>query len=256
MTSSTPTRSLDSFKLLSFDIYATLIDWKTGIATALQPLTFRLPASSPLTTDCSALLGAFHEIEEALQRQNPTLLYSDILAQSYDGLAHAQGIQLDDDNEAKTFAASIGSWPAFPDTVAAMQTLAKHYKLVPLSNVDRDSFSNTLAGPLKGVEFDAIYTAQDIGSYKPDVRNFEYLLRRAGEDFGVRKEEVLHVAQALKIDIVPCKAIGLASCWISRGEEEPSGELARMVSFEWVFPDLGTFAEEVERELDDRRGGG
>lgn len=251
MTDSTPTRSLTFFKLLSFDIYATLIDWKTGIATALNPLKTRLPASSPLKTNRAALLKAFHDIEESLQQQNPTLLYSDVLAQSYTGLAHAQGIQLDDENEAKTFAASIGSWPAFPDTVAAMQTLAKHYKLVPLSNVDRDSFSKTLAGPLKGVQFDAIYTAQDIGSYKPDVRNFEYLLRRAEEDFGVRKEEVLHVAQALRIDIVPCKEIGLASCWISRGEEEPSGELAGRVGYGWMFPDLGTMAEEVEREFED-----
>ncbi len=256
MATSTPTRSLNSFQLLSFDIYATLIDENTGIATALHPLTSRLPASSPLKTDRSALLEAFHNIEKALQRQHPTLLYPDILAQSYTGLAHAQGIQLDDDNEAKTFAASMGSWPAFPDTVAAMQTLSKHYKLVPLSNVDRASFSKTLAGPLKGVSFDAIYTAQDIGSYKPDVRNFEYLLRRAGEDFGVRKEGVLHVAQAWEVDIVPCRGVGLASCWVRRGEEERMGEGAGGGGYGWTFEDLGAFAEEVEREFEKKRDGG
>jgi FMN phosphatase YigB (HAD superfamily) len=29
---------------------------------------------------------------------------------------------------------------------------------------------------LQGVSFDMILTAQDIGSYKPDLRNFEYML--------------------------------------------------------------------------------
>lgn len=256
MTTSTPTRSLTSFKLLSFDIYATLIDWKAGIATALTPLTSRLPPSSPLKTNRSTLLKAFHDIEEGLQRQHPDLLYSDVLAQTYTGLAHAQGIQLENDNESRTFAASIGSWPAFPDTVAAMQTLAKHYKLVPLSNVDNASFSETMAGPLSGVKFDAIHTAQDIGSYKPDIRNFEYLLRRAGEEFQVGKAEVLHVAQSLEIDIVPCTGLGMASCWISRGGAEPSGELAGRVGHEWSFPDLGAMAEEVEREYGEERRGG
>lgn len=260
MATSKPTKSLNSFKLLSFDIYATLIDEDTGIATALHPLTSRLLASSPLKTDRAALLEAFHNIEKALQRKHPTLLYSDILTQSYRGLAHAQGIHLDNDNdndnEAQTFAASMGSWPAFPDTVAAMQTLSKYYKLVPLSNVDRASFSQTLAGPLKGVRFDAIYTAQDIGSYKPDLRNFEYLLRRVGEDFGVRREEVLHVAQAWEVDIVPCREVGLASCWVRRGKEERVGAGAGGAGDGWTFEDLGSFAEEVEREFGNKRDGG
>ncbi|KAI9877725.1 MAG: hypothetical protein M1830_003000 [Pleopsidium flavum] len=240
MSNSPPKRSLTSFKLLSFDIYGTLIDWETGITTALRPLTSRLPSSNPLKTNHLALGQAFNKTETAIQREQPD----------------------DDDDEATTFAASIGSWPAFPDTVAAMQTLAKHYKLVPLSNVDRASFSKTLAGPLQGVRFDAVYTAQDIGSYKPSVKNFEYLLQHAGEEFGVGKDEVLHVAQSLTHDVVPSGEVGLASCWIARGEDGVSGmggdlgELEGKANFMWRFPDLGALAEEVGKEFAGKGSGG
>lgn len=258
MSTSPPTRSLTSFKLLSFDIYGTLIDWETGITTALQPLTSRLPSSNPLKANRPALAKAFNSTETDIQREQPGLLYSDVLAECFRSLAHEQDVQIEnEDSEAEVFAASIGSWPAFPDTVAAMQTLGKHYKLVPLSNVDRASFSKTLAGPLQGVKFDAVYTAQDIGSYKPSVKNFEYLIRRAGEEFGIGKGEVLHVAQSLTHDVVPCGEIGLVSCWIARGEDGVSGmggdlgELEGKANFTWRFPDLGALAKEVVKEVEE-----
>jgi len=47
---------------------------------------------------------------------------------------------------------------------------------VILSNVDNESFS--FSNRKLGVEFDAIYTAEDIGSYKPSLRNFEYMLEK------------------------------------------------------------------------------
>lgn len=45
-----------------------------------------------------------------------------------------------------------------------------------LSNIDDETVGRTLGGPLDGVEFDAVYTAEMIGSSKPDLKNFEYLL--------------------------------------------------------------------------------
>lgn len=46
-----------------------------------------------------------------------------------------------------------------------------------LSNVDREGFDATKAGPLDGVWFDGIITAQEVGSYyKPDRRSFGYML--------------------------------------------------------------------------------
>ena len=53
-----------------------------------------------------------------------------------------------------------------------------------------------------GAEFDAIYTAQDIGSYKPSPANFEYLLTHLRSDLGLSPSDVLHTAQSLSHDHV------------------------------------------------------
>ena len=139
-----------------------------------------------------------------------------------------------------------------------MQKLSKQYKLVVLSNVDKASFSRTLSGPLAGVKFDAIYTAEDIGSYKPDVKNFAYLVEHAEKDFGVRKDEILKVAQSLYHDHVPAKAFGLRpSVWIERrpgGEEALMGsrleDLNEQVDLAATFKSLGELVEVVEKAFE------
>src|SRR5690606_5220889 len=85
--------------------------------------------------------------------------------------------------------------------------------LVILSNVDNESFVHSNAR--LGIAFDAIYTAEDIGSYKPAARNFEYMLSDL-EARGVARSDILHVAESLFHDHVPANGVGLASCWIHR----------------------------------------
>lgn len=141
----------------------------------------------------------------------------------------------------------------FPDTVAAVQKLSKHYKLVPLSNCDRATFARVLEGPLKDVSFDAVYLAEDIGSYKPDHRNFEYLLSRVQKDFGVEKGEVLMVAHGLPIDHVPAKELGMESVWIQReSTEEDEKRFEGRVAYKWKFKTLGDLAQAVELEFGDK----
>jgi 2-haloalkanoic acid dehalogenase type II len=249
------------YKLLSFDIYGTLIDWETGLYTSLLPLLSKLPASHSNhpshrseAENRAFILNAYVQLELAIQKENPTLAYPAVLSSVYTRLAEQFNIAITG-TEAEEFGKKIGTWPAFPDTVAAMQVLAKHYKLVVLSNVDRVSFSQTLSGPLSGVKFDAIYTAQDIGSYKPDLRNFEYMTREAKREFGVEKSEVLKVAQSLVHDHVPAMEFGLRpSVWIERrpgGAEARMGgkleELKESVQLAATFPTLGDFAEAVEK---------
>ncbi|KAL2373644.1 hypothetical protein RJ035_005286 [Blastomyces gilchristii] len=271
-----PNRSLTSFSVLSFDIYGTLIDWEKGIIQALQPLVARLPDSHPLKSDHIALGCALNKHERIFQLANPKQSYDLILKASYEALAKELRVlptatNTEDassllDKEGTAFGARIGTWPAFPDTVDAMRKLKKHYKLVPLSNVDRASFRNTLRGPLNGLHeglkeaepfFDAVYTAQDIGSYKPDHRNFEYLLSRLKSDFGAEKENILHVAQSLFHDHEPAKKFGMHSAWIARGEgadgmggnvAEYIGAENQKVAFGWRFNTLGELAEAIEKE--------
>jgi 2-haloacid dehalogenase/putative hydrolase of the HAD superfamily len=199
---------LTDFKVLSFDCYGTLIDWETGICAALQPLAAR--SGQAFTRD--QLLEAHARHEAAQEAATPELRYADLLARVHDRIAGEWGLAPDPE-ESRAYGLSVRDWPAFPDSAAALQYLKRHYQLVILSNVDRESFKASNAR--LQVAFDHIFTAQDIGSYKPDPRNFEYLTGRLAEA-GFQRQEILHTAESLFHDHVPANRAGLASAWIHR----------------------------------------
>jgi 2-haloacid dehalogenase len=199
---------LSDFSVLTFDCYGTLIDWETGLSEALAPWLGR----AGVEVERNRVLETFGELESAQQAATPSMRYPELLAKVHLGLAERFGVAPEPE-AAEEFGASIGNWPAFPDSAKALAYLKQHYQLVILSNVDRASFARSNAK--LGVTFDAICTAEDIGSYKPDPRNFDYLLRHLAER-GLAKDQILHTAQSLHHDHIPAKRIGLATCWIHR----------------------------------------
>ncbi|KAI1094449.1 haloacid dehalogenase [Rostrohypoxylon terebratum] len=230
------------FRVLSFDVYGTLIDWEAGMVAALQPLLDKNGASFSKPE----LLKVLHELEKDQQVKTPDMRYADLLTTIHPRIAAQLGLAEPTADESREFGDSVGRWPAFPDTVDALHRLSKYYKLVVLSNVDRESFSLTNAGPLQGVPFDLILTAQDIGSYKPDPRNFAYMLGKVKEEFGVEKEQVLQTAQSQFHDHHPAKEAGIKSCWIMR----PGACIGNREQevFDWRFDTLGAMADAVEAE--------
>ena len=207
---------LSDFKVLTFDCYGTLIDWETGMLAALTPLTAAVRAHTGRAMSRNAILEAHARTEAATQRQTPTKLYRDLLAVVYRRLAEEWGVVVRWD-ECVTYGGSVGVWPAFADSPPALAYLKRHFKLVILSNVDNQSFG--LSNARLGVTFDAIYTAEDIGSYKPDARNFAYMIDRLAR-LGLAKGDILHTAESLFHDHVPANAAGLASCWIHRRHDQ------------------------------------
>ena len=238
---------LSDFSVLSFDCYGTLIDWESGIWSALEPLRARVGAAAgmglarvsvELTREDA--LAAFARLESRQQEKTPDMAYPEVLAAVHGQLAAEWDVAADAAEDA-AFGASIGDWPAFPDTAQALEYLKQHFRLVVLSNVDRAGFAATQ--PWLGVAFAAVYTAQDIGSYKPDVRNFRYLLERLRER-GVAPEQVLHVAQSLFHDHVPANALNLASAWIDRrGGGGATAPVVGDVRWDFRFGSLGELAE-------------
>lgn len=204
---------LSDFKVLTFDCYGTLIDWESGMIQALAPLTERLDGQ--LTRD--AVLEAHARHETAQERQTPHKRYSEILAIIYKRLAEEWGLSVSWD-ECVRYGSSIPDWPAFPDSAEALRYLKQHYQLVILSNVDNASFA--ASNQKLGVSFDAIYTAEDIGSYKPAAANFEYMLAQL-QARGHAKADILHTAESLFHDHAPANQHGLRSCWIYRRYAQP-----------------------------------
>ena len=203
-------RRLTDFTTLTFDCYGTLIDWEAGIWDAFQPL---IAANGRDDVTREWVLEAFAGCENLQETETPSLNYREILKRVH--AAVAQRLEMNSSQKLDLgFGNSLPHWPAFPDSADALRYLKKHFKLVILSNVHRDGFA--ASNRKLGVEFDAIYTAEDIGAYKPSRENFEYLVAHLGADLGIRKQDILHTAQSLFHDHVPAQAMGLATAWIDR----------------------------------------
>ncbi len=203
-------QDVTKFNTLTFDCYGTLIDWERGILAELRPWADRHGRQD---LGDNAILEAFGTIEAACEAATPGKLYPEILAEVLGKLAEKWGIKTGA-GEAAEFGRSVGRWPAFADSATSLRYLKRYYKLVILSNVDRASFA--VSNEKLGVAFDRIITAQDVGSYKPSLRNFEYALADLQRTFGTAKTDILHTAQSIFHDVVPARTLGLATMWINR----------------------------------------
>jgi 2-haloacid dehalogenase len=222
----------DRFEALTFDCYGTLIDWEAGIGGGLQAIL----AGHGESADREEILERYAGHEAELEA-GPYRRYREILAESARRVAGSYGIAATDE-ELAAFGGSVGEWPAFPDSAAALARLATKFRLGVLTNCDDDLFAGS--NRRLGVTFDWIVTAQQAGSYKPERRNFELLFERVG----LPRERILHVAQSLFHDHVPAKALGLTTVWIDRrGDRSGAGATPPAdASPDLALPDMASLA--------------
>jgi 2-haloacid dehalogenase len=225
-----------AFEVLTFDCYGTLIDWETGLATALRE-TFGSAAASDGTDELLERYGR----HEAAVEAGPYQPYRDILAAGLRGVAAELGVGVSDEAAAR-FGGSVVDWPAFADSSASLQRLATRYRLGVLTNCDDDLFA--ASNERLGVRFDWVVTAQQVGAYKPSEANFRVLLDRLAAD-GVAPDRLLHVAQSLYHDHAPAKRIGMTTVWIDRrhGRAGSGATPPTEVEPDATYPSMEAFAE-------------
>lgn len=194
--------------VLTFDCYGTLIDWERGIGDAFLAAA----RADGVTLDRAAVLAAYHRIEPAVEAERYRS-YREVLALTARRVAGELGWTLGPGRE-EFLPASLGAWPAFPDTNAALRRLAgAGHRLAILSNVDDDLLAATRRH--LAVEFDFTVTAQQVGSYKPAPGHFEAARRRIGG------AGWLHLAQSYFHDVQPARRLGIPVAWINRKAERP-----------------------------------
>ncbi len=220
------------FEALTFDCYGTLIDWETGILAGLRPMLARgevARSDDELLADYAAL--------EAAAEAGPYRRYREILHDAQRGLAARCGVS-PDAAEADAFADSVGDWPAFPDSTAALRRLHERFRLGVITNCDDDLFARS--AERLATTFDWVVTAQAAGSYKPSEHNFEVALER----IGLPRERILHVAQSLYHDHVTAKRLGFATVWIDRRHGRPGSGATPPADAtpDATFTDMASFA--------------
>jgi len=222
----------DRFDVLTFDCYGTLIDWEAGILAGLR----RALEPRGVGVDEDNLLERYARREAAIE-SGPYLPYREVLARGFRGVCAELGVEPTDD-ESTAFGGSVGEWPAFPDSPAALARLARRFRLAVITNCDDDLFA--ASNRRLGVTFDWVITAQQVGSYKPSRRNFDVAFER----IGVPRERILHVAQSLFHDHVPAKELGMTTVWVDRRHDRPGSGATPPASAvpDLAVPDMATLA--------------
>ena len=221
------------FQVLTFDCYGTMIDWESGIFSALRPI---LAAHGKEISD-SALLELYSELEASAE-QGEFRRYRDVLQSVVRGFGKRFGFS-PTDAEVRSLPESLRNWQPFPDTVEALRQLKSRYQLAVISNVDDDLFATT--APKLGVAFNHVITAEQAACYKPCMRIFEL----AEERIGVSRGQWLHVGQSIYHDVVPAQSLGIATVWVNRPSPRPGAGAAKTAAGkpELEVSDLRTLAE-------------
>ena len=200
---------LTEYRAITFDVYGTIINWEPEIAAFLRSWT----AAEGLDASDSDLLLLYDRLRQPIQRERPAHRYPEVLRRTLDAMASELRCSLPAALRSQ-FGNIAGSHKPYPDAQQSLLQLQDQgFVLGALSNIDDASFA-TMTQTL-GVTFDVIVTAERVGAYKPDPTHFLAALSDLLAQ-GIQPEQVLHVAQSKRADIVTANQLGLTCVWVNR----------------------------------------
>ncbi|MEI6116546.1 MAG: HAD-IA family hydrolase [Burkholderiales bacterium] len=195
--------SFDNFKVLTFDVVGTLIDFEKGILDSVRRLGGT--AAQALTDD---------QIFEPYLRAR--LVHSgrssEVMFHVYLFIAKELGLP-QDKISADAFQLDVLRWQPYADTNEALKRLRKRFRLVAMTNADRVALS--CYAHAMGDPFDDSICSDDTGCDKPNPQFFAYNRGRQAAH-GYKFSEILHVAQSQYHDIGVARDLGYSVCWIER----------------------------------------
>ena len=228
------------FKVLTFDVIGTLIDFETGILQSVR----RLGGDKAASASDDAIFEPYQRGRDRFYGRSSVAL-KDV----YLHVAGELGLR-NDEATADAFQLAVLRWPAFSDSAEALKRLKRQFRLVAMTNGDRTAFSayaETLGNP-----FHDSVTCDDTGCAKPNPAFFAYNLGRQSA-FGYRQPDVLHVAQSQHHDIGVAADLGYKTCWIERrqGQKGYGGtpEPKKLTKPDFHFSSLRQLADAVDAEL-------
>lgn len=195
--------SFVDFKVLTFDIVGTCIDFEKGVLDGFRAAGGA--AAAKLTED--QIFAGYLAARE--KHPGPA---SAVMRDVYLTAAKQMGLPADDAAGDLYFRMFFRA-PAFPDSAEALKRLRRRFRLVAMTNYDRigyTSCANKLGRP-----FHDSVTLDEVGHAKPDPRFFFFNLGRQSAH-GFKQEEILHVAQSQYHDIGVARELGYKVCWIER----------------------------------------
>ena len=195
--------SLSNFKVLTFDVVGTLIDFETGVLSAVRKISGRSVAE----LSDEQIFASYKRGRDAHPERS-----SEVMFDVYRFLAKELSLPADD-LACDAFQLAVLRWQPFADSVEALKRLRTKFRLVAMTNADRvalSCYAHALGDP-----FDDTVCADDTGVAKPNPEFFAYNKGRQAA-FGYKQSDILHVAQSQHHDIGIARKLGYKVCWIER----------------------------------------
>lgn len=195
---------------LVFDVFGTLVDWRSGVARDARGLLG--PA-----VDSEALADAWRQkyvpsMERVRRGELPWTALDELHRTSLDELLDEFGVP---DVDEPTRAALVLAWhrlDPWPDVPAALARLRRRHVLATLSNGNVSLLVDLARHG--GIGWDAVLSAELFGHYKPDPEVYDGAVRLLGMAPG----RVLMVAAHVE-DLAAARKRGLRTAYVHRPHE-------------------------------------
>jgi len=197
-------------RIITFDCYGTLVQWREVLLHEIGRLLSSKAHGG--TLQASEVLDTFSRHSRRLEAERPHRLYKDILRTGFRAALDEHRLE-PTDADVEALASSIVTMGPHPEVPGVLRRLKERYKLAIFTNSDEDLIVHNVERI--GVPFDYVITAERAQAYKPSRQIFEHGHRT----MGVTKDETVHVAMGMFLDIKACHDFGIRGIWINRRGE-------------------------------------
>lgn len=210
----------DRVSALVFDVFGTVVDWRTGVAEQV----------AAIAAECGVDLDAWSFADQWRSRYAPSTervrtgerawAYLDTLhRESMDELLEAHGIAGAFDGAARRLVRVWHRLPAWEDSAPGLARLRDRHILATLSNGGVGLLTNLTKSA--GLPFDVILSAELVRTYKPHPAVY----RMAARLLDLEPAEVMMVAAHVN-DLEAAAGAGLRTAFVERPDELGPGQVS------------------------------
>jgi len=182
--------------LFTFDVFGTVLDWRAGLRASLA-----VRGRTLSDEDFERVVDR----QGALEQEGPFLTYRETVARS---LVDVLGLPADD---ADAIGREVGTWPAFPDSRAALIRLQRRAPCVAMTNSDRAHGADVQAR--LGFRLARWLCAEEVRVYKPDAAFWRAVAGRTSAALG---PAWWHVSAYADYDLSVARRLGLTTVLVGR----------------------------------------
>ena len=205
-------------KALTFDVFGTVVDWRSSIIAEGEALGARLGIKADWAAFADAWRAGYQPAMTRVRHgELPWTKLDALHRMTLDRLLAEFGIAGLAESEVAALNLAWHRLRPWPDSVAGLARLRRRFTLATLSNGNVSLLADLSKSA--GLPFDCILSAELARHYKPDPET--YLM--AAEMLSLEPHEILMVA-AHNSDLVAASTQGLRTAFVARPKEHGPGQ--------------------------------